>query len=216
MGHRFTYVAVEGPIGVGKTTLALALGKALDARVVLEESEANPFLRHFYENPRRYAFQTQLFFLASRYKQQQEIHQRDLFQQTTVSDYVYEKDSIFASVTLSDDELRLYHRIASFLTTGIPKPSIVILLQASVESLMARIRKRGYDFEAPLALDYLRTVVETYNRHFFDYTAAPLLVVNTDEVNVAADPVELANLIEQMGRHERGIQYYVPVARGSR
>jgi deoxyguanosine kinase len=213
MSDKFSYVAVEGAIGVGKTTLALALGKALNARVILEESEANPFLRHFYENPKRFAFQTQLFFLASRYKQQQEIYQRDLFHQTTVSDYLFAKDAIFASIALSEEELRLYHRIAAYLTAGVPKPTIVIVLQASVESLMERIRKRGFDFEGPMDLDYLRRVVETYNRHFFDYTGAPLLVVNTDEVNVAADPTELANLIQQMGRHEHGIQYYVPVAR---
>ncbi len=213
MSEKLTYIAVEGPIGVGKTTLARALGDKLNARVILEESEANPFLRHFYENPKRFAFQTQLFFLASRYKQQQEIVQRDLFHQTTVADYLFEKDSVFASVTLSDEELRLYHRIAALFPGNIPKPNIVILLQASVDSLMARIRKRGHDFEAPMELDYLRMVVETYNRHFFDYAGAPLLVVNTDEVNVAADPSELANLIEQMGKHKHGVQYYVPVAR---
>jgi len=212
MNRKFTYIAVEGPIGVGKTTLARAMGRALNARVILEESEANPFLLHFYENPKRYAFQTQLFFLASRYKQQQEIYQRDLFHQTTVTDYLFEKDSIFASIALSAEELRLYHRIASYLYSGIPKPSIVIMLQASVESLTERIRKRGFEFERPMEQDYLRTVVETYNRHFFDYAAAPLLIVNTDEVNVADDPAELAGLIEQMGRHEHGTQYYVPVA----
>ena len=213
MSEKFTYIACEGPIGVGKTTLARALGAALNARVTLEESEVNPFLRHFYENPKRYAFQTQLFFLASRYKQQQEIVQRDLFHQTTVTDYLFDKDNVFATVTLSDDELRLYHHIAALFPAGLPKPEIVILLQASVESLMARIRKRSYEFEAPMEEDYLRMVVETYNRYFFDYTAAPLLIVNTDEVNVAADPVELANLIEQLGRHKHGTQYYVPVAR---
>jgi deoxyadenosine/deoxycytidine kinase len=216
MSAKFTYIAVEGPIGVGKTTLARALGAALNARVILEEAEANPFLRHFYENPRRYAFQTQLFFLASRFKQQQEIYQRDLFHQTTVSDYLFEKDHIFASIALSEEELRLYHRIASYLDAGIPKPSIVIHLQASVDSLMARIRRRGYDFEAPMQVDYLRTVVETYNRHFFDYGDAPILIVNTDEVNVAADPAELAELIEQMSRHDHGSQYYIPVARKNR
>lgn len=213
MSKKFTYIAIEGAIGVGKTTLARALGAALNARVILEESEANPFLRHFYENPKRYAFQTQLFFLASRYKQQQEIVQRDLFHQATVADYLFDKDNVFATVTLSDEELRLYHRIAVLFPAGIPKPDVVILLQASVESLMARIRKRGYDFEGPMELDYLRMVVETYNRYFFDYAAAPLLVVNTDEVNVASDPVELANLIEQLGRHKQGIQFYAPVAR---
>jgi deoxyguanosine kinase len=214
MSDKFTYIACEGPIGVGKTTLARALGAALNARVTLEESEANPFLRHFYQNPKRYAFQTQLFFLASRYKQQQEIVQRDLFHQTTVTDYLFDKDNVFATVTLSDDELRLYHRIAALFPSGLPKPDIVIL-QANVESLMARIRNRSYEFEAPMEEDYLRTVVETYNQYFFDYAAAPLLVVNTDEVNVAADPVELANLIEQLGRPQHGTQYYVPVARKS-
>ena len=213
MSRKLTYIAVEGPIGVGKTTLARALGQALAARVILEEAEGNPFLRHYYQNPKRYAFQTQLFFLASRYKQQLEIVQRDLFHQATVADYLFDKDNVFATVTLSDEELRLYHRIAALFPSGVPKPNIVILLQASVEGLMARIRKRGYDFEAPLELDYLKTVVETYNRHFFDYKDAPLLIVNTDEVNVAADPAELHDLIEQMGRHEHGIQYYTPIAR---
>jgi deoxyadenosine/deoxycytidine kinase len=212
MPENLTYIAVEGPIGVGKTTLAKALGQALDARVILEESEANPFLRHYYENPKRYAFQTQLFFLASRYRQQQEIYQRDLFHQITVSDYLFEKDKIFASIALNPDELALYHRIASFLTSSIPKPSLVILLQSGVDALMARIRRRGHEFEAPLELDYLRRVVETYNQHFFDFVEAPLLIVNTDEVNVAEDPVQLAGLIEQMGKLKQGIQYYAPVS----
>ena len=216
MPETLTYIAVEGPIGVGKTTLARALGSALDARVILEEAEANPFLQHYYENPKRYAFQTQLFFLASRYKQQQELFQRDLFHQTTVADYLFEKDRVFASIALSDEELRLYHRIASYLSANIPTPSIVILLQASYETLMERIRKRGRDFEAPMEIDYLRTVAETYNRHFFDYTDAPLLVVNTDEVNPAADGAELDELIDQMRAHEHGVQYYVPVARKRR
>ncbi len=212
MPEKLTHIAVEGPIGVGKTTLARSLGEALSARVILEEAEANPFLLHYYENPKRYAFQTQLFFLASRYKQQQEIYQRDLFHQITVSDYLFEKDSIFASIAVSEDELGLYHRFSSFLSANIPKPSIVILLQNSVNALMARIRNRGHAFESPLEMDYLRTVVETYNRHFFDFTDAPLLIVNTDEVNVAEDQAELAGLIEQMGRHDQGIQYYTPVS----
>jgi deoxyguanosine kinase len=213
MERPMTYIAVEGPIGVGKTTLAKALGQALNARVIMEEAETNPFLVHFYKNPKRYALHTQLAFLVSRYRQQQEIIQRDLFHQVTVADYLYEKDRIFASVTLSEDELHLYNHIADLLEKAIPKPSIVVLLQASAEALMARIRKRGRDFEAPMELDYLRTVCETYNRHFFDYTGAPLLVVNTDEVNVATDPVELQELIRQMGLQERGMQYYVPVSR---
>jgi len=216
MPGKLTYIAVEGPIGVGKTTLARALGTALNARVILEEAEGNPFLKHFYENPRRYAFQTQLFFLASRFKQQQELYQRDLFHQVTVTDYLFEKDRVFASIALSEEELRLYHRIASYLGSGVPKPSIVILLQASVESLMERIRRRGHEFEAPMEIDYLETVTEAYNRHFFDFADAPLLVVNTDEVNVAADPAELKELVQQMESHEHGVQYYVPVSRKGR
>jgi deoxyadenosine/deoxycytidine kinase len=211
--RKLTYIAVEGPIGVGKTTLAKALGRALDARVVLEEAESNPFLAPFYKNPARYAFHTQLAFLVSRYRQQREIYQRDLFHQVTVADYLYEKDRIFASVTLREDELRLYHRIADLLEKDIPEPSIVVLLQASAEALMQRVRKRGRDFEAPMDLDYLQTVCETYNRHFFDYTGAPLLIVNTDEVNVAADETELQELIRQMSLHEQGVQNYVPVSR---
>ena len=202
MPEKLTYIAVEGPIG-----------DALNARVILEEAEANPFLQHYYQDPRRFAFQTQLFFLASRYKQQQELFQRDLFHQITVADYLFEKDRIFASVALSDEELRLYHRIAAYLSANVPKPSIVVMLQASYESLMERIRKRGRDFEAPMELDYLKTVAEAYHRHFFDYTDAPLLVVNTDEVNVAADRAELAELIDQLRAHDHGVQYYVPVAR---
>lgn len=211
--RKLTYIAIEGPIGVGKTTLAKALGQALDARVVLEEAETNPFLPFFYKDPRRYAFHTQLAFLVSRYRQQHEIYQRDLFHQVTVADYLYEKDRIFASVTLSEEELRLYHRIADLLEDAIPKPSIVVLLQAGAEALMKRVRNRGRDFEAPMKLDYLRVVCETYSRHFFDYAGAPLLIVNTDEVNTATDPVELQELIRQMRQHEHGIQYYVPVSR---
>lgn len=215
MERRLTYIAVEGPIGVGKTTLAKALGQVLNARVILEEAETNPFLSQFYANPRRYALATQLAFLVSRYRQQQEIYQRDLFHQTTVVDYLFEKDLIFATITLNEEELALYRRIAALLDHAIPTPSIVVLLQASADALMARIRHRARDFEAPLQLDYLRTVCETYNRHFFDYGDAPLLIVNTDEVNVAADPDELNELLNQMSRHEHGIQYYVPVSRQS-
>ncbi|MBL7223145.1 MAG: deoxynucleoside kinase [Candidatus Brocadiae bacterium] len=211
--RQLTYIAVEGPIGVGKTTLAKALGKALDARVILEEAEDNPFLPHFYKNPTRYALHTQLAFLVSRYRQQQEIYQRDLFHKTTVADYLFEKDRIFASVTLNEEELHLYSRIADLLQDATPTPSIVVMLQASAEALMQRIRKRGRGFEAPMELGYLQTVCETYNRHFFDYTDVPLLVVNTDEVNVATDEVELQELIRQMRQPRPGVQYYVPVSR---
>lgn len=213
MPAKLTYIAVEGPIGVGKTTLAKALGSALNARVILEEAEANPFLPSFYRNPKRYAFHTQLAFLVSRCRQQREIFQRDLFHQTTVADYLYDKDRIFASITLGEEEFRLYNRIAALLDSDLPKPSMIIFLQASAEALMARIRKRGRDFEAPMELGYLHRVCEAYNRHFFDYAQAPLLIVNTDEVNVAEDPAELQELLRQMSLLEQGTQCYVPVSR---
>ena len=213
MDRSLTYVAIEGPIGVGKTTLAKALGTALNARVILEEAEDNPFLPFFYKDTKRYALPTQLAFLVSRYKQQREIYQRDLFHQTTVADYLFEKDRIFATIALSPDELRLYNRIADLLDSALPKPSIVLLLQASANALIARVRSRGRGFEAPMELEYLQKVCETYNRHFFDYTDAPLLIVNTDEVNVAADPNELQELLRQMTLLEHGTQYYVPVSR---
>ena len=207
---RFRYIAIEGPIGVGKTSLAKAMSERLKARLLLEEAAENPFLPRYYSNIKKYAFQTQIFFLVSRYKQQKQIDQRDLFNQITISDYMFEKDRIFASITLNEEELMLYNHLHPLLAVNIPKPDLVILLQAPAGVLMGRIRARGRKFEASVTRDYLEAVVEAYDRFFFDYDTSPLLIVNTTHVNFAVEPFDLETLVLQLGKIESGTQYYVP------
>jgi len=207
---KFRYIAIEGPIGVGKTSLAKAMSERLKARLLLEEAAENPFLPRYYNNIKKYAFQTQIFFLVSRYKQQKQIDQRDLFNRITISDYMFEKDRIFASITLNEEELMLYNHLHPLLAVNIPKPDLVILLQAPASVLMGRIRARGRKFEASVTRDYLEAVVEAYDRFFFDYDASPLLIVNTTHVNFAVEPFDLETLVLQLGKIESGTQYYVP------
>ncbi len=208
--EKFRYIAIEGPIGVGKTSLAKVLSDRLNARLLLEEAGDNPFLPKYYGNIKKYAFQTQIFFLVSRYKQQKQITQRDLFNRITMSDYMFDKDRIFASITLNEEELLLYNHLHPLLATNIPKPDLVILLQAPAGVLMNRIRTRGRKFEASVTRDYLEAVVEAYDRFFFDYEASPLLIVNTTHVNFAVDPFDLETLVLQLEKVESGTQYYVP------
>jgi len=153
--EKFRYIAIEGPIGVGKTSLARSLAERLDARLILEEAAENPFLPRYYGNISKFAFQTQIFFLISRYKQQKEIAQRDLFNRLTVSDYIFEKDRIFASIALNEEELMLYNHLQPLLASNIPDPDLVILLQAPASVLMQRIRARGRKFESPMTRDYI-------------------------------------------------------------
>jgi deoxyguanosine kinase len=208
--ERFQYVAIEGPIGVGKTSLATALAERLEANLVLEEALENPFLPKYYGNIKKYAFQTQIFFLVSRYKQQKQITQRDLFNTLTITDYMFDKDRIFASITLNEEELMLYNHLLPLLATNIPKPDLVILLQAPPGVLMNRIRSRGRKFEAGISRDYIEAVAEAYDRFFFNYDASPLLIVNTTHVNFAVDPFDLDSLVLQLEKVESGTQYYVP------
>lgn len=208
--EKFRYIAIEGPIGVGKTSLAKALAERLDARPILEASAENPFLPRYYGNMKKYAFQTQIFFLISRYKQQKQITQRDLFNRITVSDYMFDKDRIFASISLNDEELMLYNHLHPLLASNIPRPDLVILLQAPASELMRRIRARGTKFEANVTRNYIEAVVEAYDRFFFDYDASPLLVVNTTHVNFALEPFDLDTLVLQLEKIESGTQYYVP------
>jgi len=207
---KFRYIAIEGPIGVGKTSLAKALAERLKARLILEEALENPFLPKYYGNIKKYAFQTQIFFLVSRYKQQAHIRQRDLFNSLTITDYMFDKDRIFASITLNEEELMLYNHLHPLLASNIPKPDLVILLQAPASVLMQRIRARGRKFEAAVTRDYIEAVAEAYDRFFFNYDDSPLLIVNTTRVNFAVDPFDLETLVLQIDKIESGTQYYVP------
>ncbi|MBC7186627.1 MAG: deoxynucleoside kinase [Calditrichaeota bacterium] len=204
------YIAIEGVIGVGKTSLATKLGERYNARVVYEKHEENPFLADFYRDPRRYAFQTQMFFLLSRYRQQQEIPQRDLFHEMVVADYLFAKDRIFAHLTLEDRELWLYDHIASLLEQDIPKPDLVIYLQCSLERLMQNIRKRGRTYERNISEDYLRSLNDAYNQFFFHYDATPLLVVNTTQIDFVNNDEHFEDLVRQIERPLSGTEYYSP------
>ncbi len=205
------YVAIEGVIGVGKTTLASLLAKKWSAHLKLEVVEENPFLAQFYADMRGYAFQTQLFFLLSRHKQQSELKQYDLFMERVVSDYLFAKDRIFANITLDDNELALYKRLADLLERDVPKPDIVVYLQASVDTLMERIRKRGRDFERDMSRDYIETLNEAYNYFFFHYSDTPLIVVNTTDINLLENTAELEELAREIEEHDKGTAYYVPL-----
>jgi len=207
---RLQYIAIEGVIGAGKTTLARKMAERLDARLLLEQHEANPFLPDFYREPERYAFPTQLFFLLSRYRQQQEIPQRDLFHAMLIADYLFAKDRIFASVTLEDRELFLYEKIANLLERDIVKPDLVVYLQSSTERLLANIQKRGREYEKPITESYLRALNEAYNQYFFNYTASPLLVVNMNEIDFVHDRKDFEDLLAQLSRPISGVQYYSP------
>jgi deoxyadenosine/deoxycytidine kinase len=204
------YIAVEGVIGVGKTSFAKLLAERLDATLTNEEVFENPFLVDFYKNRARYALSCQLYFLISRFQQQQQLMVRDLFAQKVVADYLFAKDSIFASVNLSDRELALYNRIAPVLARDIPKPDLVIYLQASSSVLLERIRSRSFTFEKPIDLEYVEGLNKAYDYYFFHYTDTPLLVVKTDDIDFVHNTEHLDDLIEQLKKPMVGKRYYVP------
>lgn len=208
------YIAIEGPIGVGKTTLATLLAERLGGRVVLEAVEENPFLPGFYQDRRKHAFQAQLFFLLSRFQQQQELFQQDLFNQVTVADYLFAKDRIFASLTLEPNELALYERIWQVLGARVVKPDLVVYLQARPDVLAARIRKRGRDFERNVAGDYLESVSRAYGDFFFHYEDTPLLVVNTSDIDLS-DEGDLEALLREIRRHRRGRLHFSLAGHGA-
>ena len=205
------YIVIEGVIGVGKTSLAKLMAKQTDARLVLEEVEENPFLEEFYRDPAHYAFQTQIFFLLSRYRQQMEFPQQDLFQQKTISDYLFDKDKIFAYINLNEKELSLYERLWSFLHKDIPRPDLVIYLQANTETLMHRIRERNRPYERSMSPEYIQRLNEAYSYFFFHYTDSPLLVVNTAKIDFVHNPDDLEDLLEQIRKPHTGTRYYVPM-----
>ncbi len=196
--ERSLYLAVEGPIGVGKTTLVRSLAERLQARLVLEAFEENPFLAGFYEDRDRYAFQTQIFFLMSRFKQQQELTQSDLFSPTTLSDYHLLKDRIFASLTLSPEEMALYEHVYSALEDTILQPDLVIYLHARQEVLLSRISKRGRSYEKDFDPEYLHSLSTSYLDFFNHYQATPLLPIDTSDVNYAEDKDAMNSLIDEI------------------
>ncbi len=208
--YNLNYIAMEGVIGVGKTTFAKMLAERLGAELLNEEVFENPFLVDFYKNRKRYAFSCQLFFLISRFQQQQQLMVRDLFAQKIVADYLFAKDSIFASINLSERELTLYEKIAPALSRDIPRPDLVIYLQASTPTLLNRIKKRSYNFEKPIDYDYLEVLNKAYDYYFFNYTDSPLLVVKTDEIDFVNNPEHFDDLIEQINKPISGKKYYVP------
>jgi deoxyguanosine kinase len=208
----FQYIAIEGPIGAGKTSLAERLATRLDAAAILEEAE-NPFLADFYGGRAGSALQAQLFYLLNRHRQQASMRQGDLFAQSTVSDYLFDKDKIFAYLNLDDNELFIYQRLYDLLSTDVPAPDLVIYLQAPTEVLVRRIRERARDLERD-TLDpdprYLKELNEAYQHFFFHYTATPLLVVETSQLDLTGSDEALDDLIRQINGMGRGTQYYVP------
>jgi deoxyguanosine kinase len=208
------YIVIDGPIGVGKTSLATLLAPDLNARLIFERAEENPFLTDFYHDPARFRFQTQIFFLMSRFAQQEEFSQHDLFNQVTISDYLFAKDRIFAYLNLNDHELGLYEQIYKMIEPKVVRPDLVIYLQADTETILRRIKQRARPFEKDVSHDYIEAVNEAYSHYFFRYTETPLLVINTSDIDFVHNPQDLDDLIRQILSMRQGTLYYVPRSQG--
>jgi deoxyguanosine kinase len=207
----YRYIVVEGPIGVGKTSLSNLLAERFKARRILEVVEENPFLSSFYTDRHKYAFQTQVFFLLSRFRQQQELFQQDLFSAVTVSDYLFAKDRIFACLTLDSHELALYDRVFEALGPRVTKPDVVVYLQARLDVLLHRIKKRGREFERKFDAGYLEDLVHAYNDFFAHYTDTPLLVVNTSDIDFVNNEADRQGLMDAIQKaRQGGIHHYDP------
>jgi len=210
----FHYLAVDGPIGVGKTTLVEKLCERFEGGVKLLEDVDNPFLADFYKDRPGTAFQTQLYFLLSRYKQQQEVHQRGLFERLVVADYLFDKDRIFAYLNLTDDELGLYEKLYKLLEPQVRTPDLVLYLVADVDTCMERIRRRQRTFERSISSDYLAQLIDAYNHYYHYYDRSPLLVIDTRHIDFVHRPEDFEDLVRTLSRPVKGTEYYVPL--GSR
>ena len=209
------YIAIEGVIGAGKTTLAKKIKDRLNAKLVLEQFETNPFLEKFYADRKRYAFQTQMFFLINRFKQQQELIQEDLFTEYIVCDYIFEKDRIFAYLNLSSDELNLYENIYPLIARSLRKPDLVVYLQSGTDRLMFNIKKRSRKIERALTRSYIEELSEAYNHFFFRYNSTPLLIVNSTDLDFVNKDNDFDELFKQIFREDRGLtEYFNPESKG--
>ena len=205
------HVAIDGPIGVGKTSLVELLARRFHGTKILEDVD-NPFLPEFYKKKKGAAFQTQLFFLLSRYQQQCEIAQIDLFTTLVVADYHFPKDKIFACLNLDDSELLIYDRLYTLLSETVPKPDLVLYLQGSLETCMRRIKRASRAIEKGITPEYVAQLIEAYNYYFYHYEDTPLLVVNTNEIDFVNRPADFDDLVAQIQKARKGVQYYVPAA----
>lgn len=204
------YIVIEGPIGVGKTTLARRLAETFGSELLLEGANDNPFISKFYDNPRAAALPTQLFFLLQRARQMQELRQGDMFNPVRVADFLIEKDRLFAELTLDDDELQLYEQVYENLTFDVPTPDLVIYLQAPIEILMARIQNRGIQYERMIESAYLQNLSDAYVEFFYHYNEAPLLIVNAAEIDFAENENDFQQLLERVKTIRNGRHYFNP------
>jgi len=205
------FIAIEGGIGAGKTTLANLLAEEYGARLVLEVDEENPFIDKFYEDRETYAFQTQVFFLLNRFNQYRELAQRDLFDSVIITDYLFQRDQIFAQLNLKEHEYHLYQQIYNLIKIKIPKPDLVIYLQAETDTLFSRVEKRGREYEHYIDYTYLEGVNRAFNNFFFYYSETPLLVINTNEIDFVEKKIDLEELIYKINNHKIGREYYNPL-----
>ncbi|BEV07223.1 deoxynucleoside kinase [Methylophilus sp. DW102] len=210
MFTRFPYVVIEGPIGSGKTTLARMLADKFSVELLSEKAEANPFLTRFYQDAQRYALPTQLFFLFQRSRQIEDMAQRDMFGQPTVSDFFLEKDPLFARLNLDDEEYSLYHQIYQHLQLKAPKPDLVVYLQTPVDALMDRIEERNISYEQDMPREYIARLAEAYSEFFHAYDASPLLIVNNEKLNIIKDPEAFDLLIERISQIKSSREYFNP------
>ena len=210
--RNLNYVAIEGAIGVGKTSLAKLLSDRLGAKLVLEKFEENPFLSEFYDDPVRFSFQTQLFFLLQRYQQQQELRQVDMFHNLLISDYMFIKDRLFASLNLDEKEMSLYDSIANMLERNVINPDLIIYLQADTSTLMKNIAKRGREFEANISYDYINALNEIYTEYFFRYNETPLVIINTNHIDFVNNSADLDQVIDYIRQPVSGTKFFNPTA----